>query len=197
MHPYREILSPIVGHTNIALNRYAQLETTMDNLLLESLLDVSGAEIAFSNGWRYGAPIPPGELTMNDLWNLIPTNPPVSIVEMTGAEIINMLEENLENTFACDPYKQMGGYLKRCLGMKIFIKLENPYGMRVQDLFIGEELVEKEKVYLASFVTVQGVPKKYGKNRRNLDISAIDALKQYLENKGTVSPELRGTVELI
>jgi len=197
MHPYREILSPIVGHTNIALNRYAQLETTMDNLLLESLLDVSGAEIAFSNGWRYGAPIPPGELTMNDLWNLIPTNPPVSIVEMTGAEIINMLEENLENTFACDPYKQMGGYLKRCLGMKVFIKLENPYGMRVQDLFIGEELVEKEKVYLASFVTVQGVPEKYGRNCHNLDISAIDALKQYVEKNGTVSPVLRGTVELV
>src|SRR5690625_6436380 len=98
----------------------------MDNLLLESLLDVSGAEIAFSNGWRYGAPIPPGEITMNDLWNIIPTNPPVSIVEITGAEIIQMLEENIENTFASDPYKQMGGYLKRCLGMKMFIKLENP-----------------------------------------------------------------------
>jgi len=197
MEPYREILSPVIGQTDIALNRYAQLETTMDNLLLESLLDVSGAEIAFSNGWRYGAPIPPGEITMNDLWNIIPTNPPVSIVEITGAEIIQMLEENIENTFASDPYKQMGGYLKRCLGMKMFIKLENPNGMRVQDLFIGEDLVEKEKVYHATFVTVQGVPKKYGKNRSNLDINAIEALKQYLEKKGTVSPELRGTVELV
>lgn len=91
----------------------------------------------------------------------------------------------------------MGGYLKRCLGMKMYIKLENPYGMRVQDLFIGEKLVEKEKNYLATFVTVQGVPKKYGKNRRNLDISAIDALKIYIEKKGTVSPELRGTVNLV
>lgn len=197
MKPYRETLSPVIGHTNIALNRYAQLETTMDNLLLEALLDVSKAEIAFSNGWRYGAPIPPGKITMNDLWNIIPTNPPVSIVEITGAEIIKMLEENLENTFASDPYKQMGGYLKRCLGMKMFIKLENPPGMRVQDLFIGTELVDEEKTYLASFVTVQGVPKKYGTNRRNLDISAIEALRQYVEKKETVSPRLRGTVELI
>lgn len=195
--PYRKVLTPVVGHTNIALNRYSQLETTMDNLLLEALLDISGTEIAFSNGWRYGAPIPPGDITMNDLWNIIPTNPPVSTVEITGAEIIAMLEENLDNTFACDPYKQMGGYLKRCLGVKMFIKLENPQSMRVQDLFIGNKLVEEKKVYFASFVTVQGVPKKYGKNRQNLDINAIDALKRYLEKKGIVSPELRGTVELV
>ena len=197
MKPYRKTLTPVVGRTNIALNRYSQLETTMDNLLLEALLDVSGAEIAFSNGWRYGAPIPPGEITINDLWNIIPTNPPVSIVKITGAEIIAMLEENIENTFASDPYKQMGGYLKRCLGMKMFIKLENPQGIRVQDLFIGNELVKEDKVYLASFVTVQGVPKKYGTNRRNLDISAIDALKRYLEKKGIVSPGLRSTVKLV
>ena len=197
MKPYRKMLDGVIGHTNIALNRYSQLETTMDNLLLEALLDATGAEIAFSNGWRYGAPIPPGEITMNDLWNIIPTNPPVSLVEMTGAEIIRMLEENIEHTFASDPYDQMGGYLKRCLGMNLSIKLENPKGMRVQDVFIGNESVDKEKTYLASFVTVQGVPKKYGTNRRNVDIHAIAALKQYLAKKGTVSPRLRATVKLI
>lgn len=197
MNPYRDKLSLVIGHTNIALNRYAQLETTMDNLLLESLLDVSNAQLAFSNGWRYGAPIPEGEITMNDLWNIIPTNPPVSIVEISGNEIIEMLEENLENTFANDPYKQMGGYLKRCLGMKIFVKLENPQGMRIQDIYIGDKLLERQKDYLATFVTVQGVPKKYGKNRHNLDISAIDALQQYIKKNGTVAPKLRGTVKII
>src|SRR5699024_5711273 len=75
MKPYRGLLDSVVGYTDIALNRVAQLETTMDNLLLESLIHTTKAEIAFSNGWRYGAPIPNGEITMNDLWNIIPTNP--------------------------------------------------------------------------------------------------------------------------
>lgn len=194
--PDRSMLETVVGYTKTPLNRYAQLETTMDNLLLEAIIDVTHTELAFSNGWRYGAPILPGPITMNDLWNIIPTNPPISIVEITGEEILTMLEENLEHTFSNDPYQQMGGYVKRCLGLTMYVKLENPYKMRIEDLFIGDHPVDKNKCYLASFVTVQGVPKKYGTNRRNLNISAIDTLKQYIIKKGTISIELNGTVNI-
>ncbi len=197
LKPYRETLDTVIGQTDTALNRYSQLETTMDNLLLQALLETSDAELAFSNGWRYGAPVIPGPITMNDVWNIIPTNPPVSTVEITGAELLDMLEENLENTFSSNPYMQMGGYVKRCLGIKMFIKVENPKGMRIQDLFIGIQRVDKNSSYLACFVTTQGVPKKYGTNRRNLDIRAIDALKHYIEKEGTVSSELRGTIQLV
>ena len=197
MSPDRAMLEEVVGQTEVALNRYYQLETTMDNLLLEALLDATGAELAFSNGWRYGAPVLEGDVTVNDLWNMIPTNPPVSTVEMRGAEIVAMLEENLENTFASDPYNQMGGYLKRCLGLKVYVKVENPTGTRIQSLFIGDQLVDNEKTYFASFVTVQGVPKKYGTNRKNLEVHAIDALKEYLKKNPSVSPGLRDTVRLV
>lgn len=195
--PYRKNLETTIGQTKIALNRYAQLETTMDNLLLSALLDTTGADLAFSNGWRYGAPVLPGPITMNDLWNIIPTNPPVSMVNITGQELLDMLEENLEHTFSSDPYGQMGGYVKRCLGMKMLIKVENPKGTRVQELFIGDEPVDKNKNYLASFVTIQGVPKKYGTNRQNLDIHMIDALKQYIEKNKVVAPVLQGTIQVI
>lgn len=195
--PYREKLGSVIGQTNTDLHRYYQLESTMDNLLLQSLLDVSDTELAFSNGWRYGGPVPSGPITVNDIWNIIPTNPPVSTVYMSGWEILDMLEENLENTFAPDPYNQMGGYLKRCLGMKMYIKIENPKGLRIQNLFIGDEPMEADRPYHVSFVTVQGVPAKYGTNRRNLDINAVDALAQYITRSGTVSSDLLGTVQII
>jgi 2',3'-cyclic-nucleotide 2'-phosphodiesterase (5'-nucleotidase family) len=82
MSPHREMLSTVVGSIQTALNRYRVLEATMDNLLLKSIVYVSGINLAFSNGWRYGAPIPPGPITMNDLWNIIPTNPPISTCEI-------------------------------------------------------------------------------------------------------------------
>ena len=197
LKPYKKELDEIVGYTDIPLHRYAQLETTMDNLLLEALLDTTSASIAFSNGWRYGAPIQKGPITMNDLWNIIPTNPPVSTVEMTGADIVAMLEENIERTFASDPYDQMGGYLKRCLAMTLYIKLENPAGLRIQEAYIGNELLNEDNTYHVTFVTVQGVPKKYGTNRQNLSIHAIDALKQYVQKHEVVSPSLRRTVQIV
>ena len=49
--------------------------------------------------------------------------------------------------------------------MKAYFKVENPAGQRLQKLMIGEQEVQPERVYRAGFVTQQGVPEKYGRNR--------------------------------
>ena len=36
----------------------------LDNLLVQALRSHTGAQIAFSNGWRYGAPVIPGPVTV-------------------------------------------------------------------------------------------------------------------------------------
>ena len=191
--PYKIDLEDVVGETATALNRGTTLETTMDNFLLQVLLESTGAQMAFSNGWRYGAPIVPGNITLNDLYNIIPMNPPVSTVELTGEEIKTMLEENLERTFSCDPYNQMGGYVKRCLGLNVYFKIENPSGQRIQQLFAGDEEVQPYRYYTAAFVTMQGVPQKYGRNRKNLSERIIDAMRKYLAKHRPVRAELKGT----
>ena len=191
--PIKKQLSEVVGETATALNRGTSMETTMDNFLLQSLLEITGAQLAFSNGWRYGAPIVPGNITLNDLYNIIPMNPPVSTVDLSGEEIREMLEENLERTFSCDPYRQMGGYVKRCLGLTVHFKIENPVGQRIQQLFAGDEEVQPDKHYTAAFVTMQGVPQKYGRNRENRSKLAIEAMRTYLAKYRLVSAELRGT----
>jgi sulfur-oxidizing protein SoxB len=196
LDPHRERLGRVVGETKTALHRNMVLESTMDNFLLQGLLDATGAEMAFSNGWRYGAPVLPGPVTVNDLWNIIPTNPPVSTVSLTGAEILEMMEENLERTFSRDPYQQMGGYVKRCRGIRSYCKIENAPGNRIQECFVGGKRLEPDAVYRAAFVTMQGVPAKYGTDREHLDIHAIEALERYLV-KGPVHAELQGSVVAI
>ncbi|PKO11750.1 MAG: bifunctional metallophosphatase/5'-nucleotidase [Chloroflexi bacterium HGW-Chloroflexi-10] len=191
--PFQEELSTVVGETATALNRATMLETTMDNFLLQAVLESTGAQLAFSNGWRYGAPIIPGEVTMNDLYNMIPMNPPISTVELTGEEILAMLEENLERTFACDPYDQMGGYVKRSLGLNAYIKIENPPGQRVQQVFVGDELIQPGRHYPTAFVTEQGVAQKYGRNRQQHTERSIEALRAYLTRHSPLHAELRGT----
>ena len=91
-----------------------------------------------------------------------------------------MLEENLERTFSCDAYNQMGGYIKRCLGLNVYFKIENPSGLRIQKLFVGNKEVQPDKYYSAAFVTMQGVPPKYGRNRENQSERSIDAMRKYL-----------------
>lgn len=190
--PYKNELAEVVGETFTALNRGTSMESTMDNFLLKSLLDSTGAQMAFSNGWRYGAPIVQGPVTLNDLYNIIPMNPPVSTVELTGEEITEMLEENLERTFSCDPYNQMGGFVKRCLGLNVYFKIENPSGHRIQKIFADNEELQPKQYYRAAFVTMQGVPPKYGRNRENHSETIIDAMRKYLSNHRPARSELRG-----
>jgi len=194
MAPYREKLSEVLGYTDIPLHRNLVLESTMDNLLLDSLLDLTGADMAFSNGWRYGAPILPGPITRKDLWNIIPVNPPVSTVKLSGKELWEMMEVNLERTFAADPYKQMGGYVKRSAGINLYFKIENPPGERIQKIFVQGKEVDFDHIYDVVFVTSQGVRSEYGKERKKLDINAIENLERYLKKVKRVKPELRNTI---
>jgi 2',3'-cyclic-nucleotide 2'-phosphodiesterase (5'-nucleotidase family) len=191
--PYQDKLSMVVGETATALNRATMLEATMDNFLLQALLEITGAQLAFSNGWRFGAPIIPGKVTLNDLYNIIPMNPPVSTVELTGEELVTMLEENLERTFATDPYGQMGGYVKRGLGLSVYLKIENPPGQRIQRVFVGDEAVELGRIYHTAFFTEQGVAPQYGRQRENHPECAIDAMQAYLAKHRPLRAELRGT----
>ena len=90
----------------------------------------------------------------------------------------------------------MGGYVKRCMGVNLYCKIENPAGLRIQEFFAAGRRLDPDAVYRAAFVTGQGVPPKYGKNRENLNVHAIEALERYL-SKGPVSAELRGSVTAI
>lgn len=178
--PYTQELACIVGNVATPLSRNANLEATMDNFLLQAISEAAGTSLAFSNGWRWGAPIQPGPVTQNDLYNIIPWMEPIGTVDLTGRELVQMLEENLERTFSAQPFQQLGGYVKRCLGLTAYIKIEDPSGTRVQKLFVGEEEVRADKVYSAAYLTVQAVPAQYGSNRKILSTDAQAAMRAYL-----------------
>ncbi len=191
--PWSEAGREVVGATRTPLDRETILESTMDDVLLQALSAASGAELAFSNGWRYGAPVDAGPVALEDLWNILPGDPPVSVIDLTGAEVRRMLEDNLEKTFSPDPFGQMGGYVKRCRGLNAFVKIENPAGTRVQELFLGGRPAEDDRVYRAAFVTMQAVPPGLGTNRRDLDVRGVQAMRDLL-SRGPVDAGTRGTI---
>ncbi|MDT8305709.1 MAG: bifunctional metallophosphatase/5'-nucleotidase [Anaerolineae bacterium] len=193
MAPYRDMLAEVVGETRTALTRGRVLETTMDNFILQSLLHSSDAEIAFSHGWRYGAPVPPGPITLGDLYQIIPMDPPIFTAEIRGEALWDMLEENLHNVFAADPYEQIGGSVKRSLGLNGYIRPQNPRGHRLSELFVNGGAVEPSRSYRIAFVTTQAVPERYAEKREKLGLSAVEALRRYLADEGPVAAPLRDT----
>lgn len=192
--PHRAFLGQVVGRAHSPLDRATSLEASMDNVLLDAIAAAAGTRLAFSNGWRYGAPILPGAVTMEHLWNIVPTHPPISTVELTGEELRAMLEANLERTYSPDPYSQMGGFVKRCRGLNLYFKMENPKGHRIEDLLVDGAPLQPGRLYRAAMLGEQGVPMKYGSNRRKIAIDAIESLQQLFARGRRVRGSRRGSV---
>ncbi len=146
---------------------------------------------------RYGAPIPSGPLTEWDLWNIVPANPAVSVVTLTGRQLRELFEKNLEATVACDPWQQRGGYLKRCRGIEMLLKLENAAGQRVQQLTVGGKGLGGNDTVEAAVLGEQAVPAGIGSERRTLGIGAVAALERYVREQKTVTPALRGDIKVV
>jgi len=195
--PYAVELKREVGELAVGLDRATGLEATMDNFLLAAIRDAAGTELAFINGWRWGAPIPAGKVTMNDLYNIIPMAVPISTVVLTGAELKQLMEDNLEATFSANAFKQQGGYVKRCLGLTAYIRVQNPTGTRLTRLLIGDKQVQPDKLYSSAFLTVQAVPAKYNRNRRDLPVYPVDAMQAYLKKHRPAKAEILGTVVVV
>jgi sulfur-oxidizing protein SoxB len=77
--------------------------------------------------------------------------------------------------------------------LNLYFKVENPPGTRIQELFIRGHRLQPDRIYSAAYVTSQGVPEKYGKERTDLEVRAVEAMERYLA-KGAVKAELIGSV---
>ena len=195
--PFKTAQNTILGETTTPLDRYGMLESTMDNLLVDAVANAAGTNVALSNGWRYGAPLAPGRLTEWDIWSIVPANPPVSTVTLTGQELRGLFEENLEAVFACDPWEQRGGYVKRFRGFRLLAKLENPKGHRIHELAIDGRPVAHDDRIVVAFLGEQAVPKGLGRDRCSIAMRAADALRHYLLATPSVAPRLDQRMTLI
>lgn len=83
------------------------------------------------------------------------------------------------------------------MGLNLYFKIENDKDQRIEDLFVQGELVKPDKVYDLCFVTSQGVSKEYGTDRKKLEISAIEALEEYIKENKTVHVGLENSINAI
>jgi hypothetical protein len=83
--------------------------------------------------------------------------------------------------------------MKRCFGLNMYFMIEFPSGFRIQKLLVANEEIQADKSYSAAFVTMQGMPQKYGRNREDLSERIIDVMRKYLARHRPFWAELRGT----
>lgn len=134
--PHAANLARELGRTQTLLYRRGNFNGTFDDLLCQAMLGERDAEIALSPGFRWGGSLLPGDaITFEALSNATAiTYPACYRIEMSGAQIKDMLEDVADNLFHPDPYFQGGGDMVRVGGVGYTIDISRTIGNRISGL---------------------------------------------------------------
>ena len=147
--PYASRLDEILAENDTLLYRRGNFNGSWDQLIVDALRAVKGAEIAFSPGFRWGTTLLPGEpITREHLMQQTAiTYPDTSVVRLTGAEIKQQLEKLCDKIFSPDPYAHQGGDMLRTGGLTYSCTPGAEKGRRIGDLRMGGEPLDADRTY--------------------------------------------------
>ncbi len=189
--PYEAKLGEKLGMTEGTLYRRGNFNGTFDQLIIDALIDVKGADLAFSPGFRWGTSLLPNSpILMEHLMDQTATTYSYStLTNMSGATIKTVMEDVADNLFNQDPYYQQGGDMVRVGGLTYAIEPNATMGSRISDMRLNGKLIDANKSYkVAGWAPVaegaQGEP-------------VWDVVAQWLKAHKTVTPRKLNTPRLI
>jgi len=151
---YKEHINQIVGYSTIPLYRYFVVENPIDTMILNALKwQFPEVEIALSNGFRFCPPRTTPDATGNIpitngyIFDMLPVDSQVRVGKVTGKQIMDWMEKELNNVFAKDAAKRFGGWVVKFKGMKVTFKAFAEMRMRVQTITVDGKALEPDRKY--------------------------------------------------
>ncbi len=189
--PYEAKLAEKLAVTEGSLYRRGNFNGTFDQLILDALIEVKGADAAFSPGFRWGTSLLPGEaITLEHVMDQTAiTYPQTTLTEMTGETIKSIMEDVCDNLFNADPYKQQGGDMVRVGGISYTCDLRQGMGKRINNMMLnGKTLAPNKKYKVAGWAPVsEGVTGE----------PIWDVVSGYLRDKKLITPRKLNLPKLI
>ncbi|WP_419393347.1 bifunctional metallophosphatase/5'-nucleotidase [Cytobacillus praedii] len=185
----KEILSEVIGKTYVQLDGEREQVrvggTNLGNLITDAMVDMTGADIALTNGGGIRASIEKGDITKEDVITVLPFGNYIVTKELTGAQI----KASLENGVSA--YPESKGAFPHVSGLTFAIDPAQTAGHRVHELKIKGQPVDMNKKYLVAtndFMAIGGDEYiEFKNNPIANEFPALDeALIAYLKKIGSV-----------
>ena len=147
--PFESRLNETLAVTDGLLYRRGNFNGSWDQLVCDALMEVQGAPIAFSPGFRWGTTLLPGQAITRELMmdQLAITYPYATVTPMSGEMIKTVLEDVADNLFNPDPYYQQGGDMVRVGGLQYTMSPNEKMGSRISQLQLQGKPLEASKTY--------------------------------------------------
>ncbi|MES2763446.1 MAG: bifunctional metallophosphatase/5'-nucleotidase [Bacteroidota bacterium] len=202
--PFKVELQRVLGVSKTPLVRYFVMETPMDNLITDAIMWKFKPDIALSNGFRFCQPLAVdpktgvATITKEFLWNMLPVNSEAKTGKITGQQLKDWLEKELQNAFAKDPSKRFGGWFARFSGLQVNFTIANETGKRLNWAKIAGEPLDLTKEYSIIACEREGDPDdtlcrvEKVKDPKRLSMLLHDVIEEYLKANSPVAPKLEG-----
>jgi len=208
--PFKEDIYTVVGYSTVPLYRYFVIENTIDTMVLDALKwQVPDVDIVISNGFRFCPPRSSPDATGNIpitngfIYDMIPVDGPTRIGEVTGNQLIEWMEKELNNVFAEDAEKRFGGWVVKFKGLEVEFYAFAPMGKRVKSMKVGGQDLQADQVYSIMACERDGDPEDVlcriagVKNPHNTKYSLHDCIKNYLAAHSPVTPLPHGSAKAL
>lgn len=207
--PYTAEIEKVVGYSKVPLYRYFVVENTIDTLILDALAWKVKTDLILSNGFRFCPPrstpnadglIP---ITQGYLFDMLPVDATVRTAKVSGKQILQWLEKELNNVFAKDASKRFGGWVVKFRGMQVEFNAFGEMGKRVQKVTIGGQPLDPERQYSVSACERDGDPETMlcripnVTEGKNLPYTLHVVLKEYLAANSPVNPTPHGDAKIL
>lgn len=191
----------VIGYSTIPLYRYFVIENPIDTLVLNALHDhFPDTDIVLSNGFRFCPPrTTPNEdglipITNGYVVDMLPVDSTVRKGKVTGKQLLEWLEKELNNVFAADASKRFGGWVVKFKGMKLKFYAFKPMGQRVDSVEVQGVPLDVNKTYSILACERDGDPAdmlcriKGVKEAENTPYSLHGVLGYYIQKHSPVTP---------
>ncbi len=147
--PHQAKLEQQLAVTEGLLYRRGNFNGSWDQLILDAIMEVKGADIGFSPGFRWGTTLLPGSaITLEHLMDQTAiTYPHTTLTEMTGERVKEILEDIADNLYNPDPYYQQGGDMVRVGGMSYTCDPNARAGRRISDMRLNDKPIAADRIY--------------------------------------------------
>lgn len=191
--PYKDEIARVIGRTDTLLYRRGNFNGTWDDLICRGIIEERDTQIALSPGFRWGTTLLPGQdITIDDLYTETSMSyPAVYRIEMTGAQLKDILEDVGDNLFNPDPFLQQGGDMVRVGGMTYTCAVNQTIGMRISDMKLvatGESIDPAKTYVVGGWASV---------NEGVTGPAIYDLMEGYISRQQTVSVPDERSVKVI
>lgn len=204
--PYRSKMDTKIGRAKTALIRAQTLagdqprtrdeESPADDLFADAVREATSTEAVFLPGVGYGVAIQPGDITAEQLKNLVPHESEIVTMSLTGRQIKSILEQSIENFSNDDASQKVGGMIQ-VSGVKFSYSPQHRKGRRVQDVMIGDKTLAMSSLYrvATNSLLADGGHKyidfKRGRNQQKIG-SQYEMIANWIRQRDSVSAPATG-----